>query len=106
MRPTHLACRRGEWCRKCRSSFWYRQLLFRYAGFLFLFEEGHHFAQLAADLLDGLIAGRFAHGEEFVAAGLVLIDPLARELAGLHFGQDLLHLRAHVRIDDAWAAGV
>src|SRR5579884_184659 len=47
----------------------------RYAGFLLFLQECHHFAQLAADALDRLVARRFAHGQEVLAAGLVLVDP-------------------------------
>src|SRR5271166_863063 len=55
----------------------------RYAGFLFLLEEGHHLTQLAAHLFDGLSARCFAHREEIVAAAFVFGDPLAGKLSGL-----------------------
>ena len=81
-------------------------LFLRYSGFFLLLQERHHLAQFAAHFFDGLIAGSFAHGQELVAAGFVFVDPLAREFAGLDFGQDLLHLGAHMLVDDARAAGV
>src|SRR5947207_226502 len=78
----------------------------RYA-FLFLFlEEGHHRAQFLADLFDRLGLRGFAHSQEFLAARLVLLNPLAREFAGLDLRQNLLHLGAGLVIHDAWAAGV
>src|ERR1039458_4366913 len=81
-------------------------LFLRYAGFLFLFEEGHHGAQLAADFFDGLMAGGFAHGEEILAAGLVLVDPFLGELAGLNLREDLAHFGARLFVHDAGAARV
>src|ERR1039457_3415303 len=76
------------------------------AGFLSLFQKCHHFAELAADALDRLIAGGLAHGEEILAAGFVLPDPFAGELAGLDLGQDLAHLGAGFFGHDPLAAGV
>jgi hypothetical protein len=55
---------------------------------------------------DGLMAGRFAHGQEVLAAGLVLFDPLLGEFAGLDLGEDLLHFGARLLVDDARAARV
>src|SRR5579872_1316594 len=77
-----------------------------YSGFLFLFEERHHFAQLAAHRFDGGSAGGVAHGEETVTSGFVLVDPLAGELARLDFGKDLFHFGPRLFVDDARAARV
>src|SRR5574340_1463258 len=82
------------------------RLVFGHARFLLLLEERHHLAQPAAHALDLQIALRFPHGEEILAAGLILIDPLPRDLAGLHFGQNLAHLRAGLLVDAAGAARV
>src|ERR1019366_3297511 len=76
------------------------------ANFLFLFEEGHHVAQALADGLDLVGLSGFAHGEELVAAGLVLGDPLPGKFAGLDFGEDLFHFGARLLVHDARAAGV
>src|SRR5271157_3857574 len=76
------------------------------AYFLFLFEEGHHVAKALADGFELVGLGGLAHGEEVVAAGLVLVDPLFGEFAGLDFAEDLLHFGAGLGVDDARAAGV
>src|ERR1019366_2665478 len=76
------------------------------ANFLFLFEEGHHVAQALADGLDLVGLSGFAHGEELVATGLVLGDPLPGKFAGLDFGEDLFHFGAGLIVDDARAASV
>src|SRR5271166_4733636 len=69
--------------------------IFRHAGFFLLaLQEGHHLAEFAAHLFHLLIAPGFAHGQEFLAAGLVLLHPLAGKLAGLDLGEDLLHFGA------------
>src|ERR1035437_2464002 len=83
-----------------------RRLRDRDANFFFLFEERHHVAEALADGFDLVGLGGSAHGEEFVAAGFVLVDPLFGEFAGLDFGEDLLHFGASLSVDDARAAGV
>src|SRR5215471_6675843 len=55
----------------------------RYSRFFAFLQERHHFAQLFADLFDRLVGRGLAHGEELLASGLVFVDPLAGELAGL-----------------------
>src|SRR5579863_6697099 len=77
-----------------------------YADFFFLLEERHHFAQLRAHLLDGLVLRGFTHGQELVTAGLVLRNPILGELAGLNLGKNLLHLGAGLFVDDAGTARV
>src|SRR5215469_15261189 len=67
-------------------------LVLRYACLFFLLQERHHRTQFRAHLLDRLIAGLVAHGQELLAAGLVLFDPLAGEFPRLDLGEDLLHL--------------
>ena len=59
-------------------------LVLRYPCFLLLFQERHHRAQLRAHLFDRLVAGFLAHRQEILAAGLILLDPFARELPGLN----------------------
>src|ERR1022692_2352079 len=81
-------------------------LRYRDANFLLLFEEGHHVAQALADGLDLVGLRGFAHGEELVAAGLVLGDPLPGKFARLDFGEDLFHFGARLLVHDARAAGV
>src|ERR1035437_2952204 len=76
------------------------------ADFLFLSEEGHHIAKALADGFELVGLGGFAHGEEIVAAGFVLSDPLFSELAGLDFAEDFFHFGASLSVDDAGAAGV
>src|SRR5450759_1512010 len=76
------------------------------ANFFFLFEERHHVAEALADGFDLVGLGGLAHGEEFVAAGFVLGDPLFGEFAGLDFGEDLRHFGAGLIVYDARAAGV
>ena len=49
-------------------------------------------AQLLAGRLDLRARLLVAHALEVLLAGAVLGDPLARELAGLDLGEDLLHL--------------
>src|SRR6266576_1606535 len=58
-------------------------LRYRYPYFLFLFQERHHFAQLAADGFDLIVLRGLPHGEELLAPALVVVDPLPRELARL-----------------------
>src|ERR1017187_2807100 len=85
-----------------------RPVLLRYgdANFLLLFEEGHHVAQALADGLDLVGLSGFAHGEELVAARLVLGDPVPGKFAGLDFGEDLFHFGARLLVHDARTAGV
>src|ERR1035441_1798476 len=85
-----------------------RPVLLRYgdADFLFLSEEGHHIAKALADGFELVGFGGFAHGEEIVAAGFVLRDPLLGEFAGLDLAEDLFHFGAGLSVDDARAAGV
>src|SRR5450432_1199569 len=78
----------------------------RDAGLLSLFQEWHHFAEFTAHLLDLGIARRVAHMQKLVTAGLVLRNPLARELAGLDLRQNLFHLVTGLLIHDAWPACV
>src|SRR6516225_11629895 len=73
----------------------------RHSRLLFPFEEGHHFTQLAAHLLDFLALLGFPHGEEFLAAGPVFLHPLACEFTGLDLRKDLFHFRARLFVDDA-----
>src|SRR5580704_12153971 len=80
--------------------------LLRHAYLFLLFQECHHLAKFAAYLLDGLIAGGFAHRQELVAAGFVFLHPLLSEIAGLDFFEDLLHLGASLIVDDARAARI
>src|SRR6516165_2631811 len=81
-------------------------LILRYSGFFSLLQKRHHFAKLAADLLDGLGAGGVAHGQKFVPAGLVFVDPLAGKLTGLDLSEDLFHFGAGLLVDDARNARV
>ena len=61
----------------------------RDADLFLLLQERHHLAQLRADLFDRLaFLRRFAHRQELLAAGLVLADPLLRELAGLNLAPE------------------
>src|ERR1035437_8268515 len=78
----------------------------RHAGFLLLLEERHHRAQFLSHHYDGLVAGSFPHGQKVLAPGLVLFDPLPRELAGLDLGKDLPHFGARLLIDYARPACV
>src|SRR5258707_1319330 len=82
------------------------RLLLRHSYFLLLFQEGHHLAKLAANLLDRLLARGIAHGQKLLAAGLVLLNPLPGELTLLDFGQDLAHFGARLLVDDARPAGI
>src|SRR5712691_4046265 len=66
----------------------------------------HHLAQPAAHFLDPVLGVPLAHGEESGTMGLVLQHPLARELAGLDLGEDLLHLRLGPVVDDPRPARV
>src|SRR5581483_11781625 len=78
----------------------------RYSRFLLLLQERHHFTQLAAHLFDLRIAGFLAHLEELMTPGLVLFDPLAREVARLNLREDLLHFGAGLLIDHSRTARV
>src|SRR5581483_10339481 len=78
----------------------------RYSYFFLLLEERHHGTKLAAHFFDGLVFGRFAHGEELVASRLVLFDPLPRKLARLNLGENLLHFLTRLIVHDARSASV
>src|SRR5687768_2727256 len=69
-------------------------------------EEWHHVAQLGADDLHRMIAILFAHPLEVRAAGLVLVDPLLRELARLDLLEQLPHGRLGLGRHDARAGSV
>src|SRR5216683_3421365 len=58
-------------------------------------DPAHHLAQALADDLDRVRAGLPAQAVEGGPAGVVFLDPLAREGAALDFAEDLLHLGAH-----------
>ena len=60
----------------------------------------------AADPLDEVVAVGRAQPLELVAPGLVLGDPVAGERPVLDLGQDLLHRRPDVVVDDPRAADV
>ena len=64
---------------------------------LALTDPRHHRAQAVADLFDGVLGRLLAQRVEHRPAGLVLEDPLLRELAGLDLVEDLLHLGARCR---------
>src|SRR5690242_14171853 len=84
-----------------------RRLLFlRDAGFLPFLQECHHLAQLAAHSLDVGIARGFAHRQELVTPGFVLVDPFASELTGLNLAQNLFHLIASLLVHNTRAACV
>src|SRR5690242_13618089 len=87
---------------KSKDHLWLSHLLaYWYSDFLFLFEEGHHFAEFFAYGFYGLILGSFSHGQELFAAGLVFFDPLAGKFSGLDFRQDLFHFGSRLFVDDA-----
>src|SRR5665647_1910020 len=69
-----------------------------------LVDPAHHAAQLFADGLDKMLLALALQRVEHGAVGLVLEDPLARELAALDLGEQLAHGVAHVLVDDARAA--
>src|SRR3954462_9420232 len=71
---------------------------------LALTDPRHHRAEAVTDLFDGMLGRLLAQRVEHRAAGLVLEDPLLRELAGLDLVEDLLHLRTRVVGDDARTA--
>src|SRR5205823_2192051 len=81
-------------------------LPYRYPDLFLLLEERHHFAQLAAHGLDGLGLRGGAHGEEVLAPGLVLFNPLPGEFARLNLRQNLSHFGARLLVDHARAARV
>src|SRR5579864_8079333 len=70
---------------------------------LFL-QPGHARAQRGADLFDLEVDVGVQQLLVVGLAGLVLLDPLARELARLHFLQHLAHLVLDALVDDARAA--
>src|SRR6266513_2818361 len=70
-----------------------------------LVEPGHARPQRRADLLDLPIDVLTEKPLVVGAAGRVFADPLARELAALHFLEHLAHLVLHALIDDARTAG-
>src|SRR6185295_4354180 len=69
-------------------------------------DPGHHLPQPGPDLLDRMLGIPLPHGEEAGAVGLVLQDPLPRELTRLDLGEDLLHLRLDPIVHDARPPGV
>src|SRR5260370_18967492 len=90
-------------CRRVVSKVWIRIMFYsqakacatlRDAGFLSLFQEGHHLAQLGANFFNLGFLGAFAHCQEFVTAALVFVNPLLSELAGFNLRQNLFHLVA------------
>ncbi len=68
-------------------------------------QPAHHAAQLRAHDLDGMLLFFLAQRVEVRAAGLVLRNPLPRELATLNVGQRLLHRRARGIAHNLLAAG-
>src|SRR6266550_5574146 len=64
-------------------------------------EEGHHAAQLRADLLDRMLLLGRARLVELRTACFVLLDPLRREGAVLDLVEQLLHRLARFRGHDA-----
>src|SRR4249919_3523845 len=66
-----------------------------------LVDPGHLVAHLLADALDRVALALVAHAREVLAAGAVLGDPLAGELARLNLVEDLLHRGAGGLADDA-----
>src|SRR2546430_5996947 len=70
-----------------------------------LVEPRHARPQRRADLLDLAIDVLVEEPLVVGAAGRVFADPLARELAALHFLQHLAHLVLHALIHDAGSAG-
>src|SRR5215213_5839164 len=68
---------------------------------LALTDPRHHRPQAVTDLFDRVLGRLLAQRVEHRPAGLVLEDPLLRELAGLDLVEDLLHLRARFVGDDA-----
>src|SRR5256886_5809697 len=71
----------------------------------FLVEPGHARPQRRTDLLDLPIDVLTEEPLVVGAAGRVFADPLARELAALHFLEHLAHLVLHALIHDAGSAG-
>src|SRR2546430_896367 len=68
-------------------------------------EPRHHFAQLAADLLDRVLLLERAPLVQRRRALAVLGDPLLRVRAVLDVAQDVLHLLTDARVDDPRAHG-
>ena len=58
-----------------------------------LVDPGHRAAEVLADPLDRVLGTLLPHPREVLAAGAVLGDPLAGELARLDFPEHLLHRR-------------
>src|SRR5271154_414757 len=81
-------------------------LFFRHTRLFLLFQKWHHLAQLAAYFFYRLILGRAAHRQELVTPGLVLMNPLAREMAGADLSQNLFHLCARFGVYHAGAARI
>src|SRR5690606_29075213 len=73
-------------------------------GLLARRDPRHHLAELAAHLLDLVLAIGFAELLELAAPAATLGDPLLGELAALDLAEDLAHLVLHRRGDDARAA--
>src|SRR5579872_5505580 len=96
------------------SNVWMRIRLLAGGGLLFfgharlfpLLQKCHHLAQFAAHALDGLVLRGGAHRQKFLASALVLVNPLARKLAGADLAQNFPHFFPRLGIDDARAARV
>ena len=69
-------------------------------------EEGHHGAQLGAELLDGVALLALASSEEIRAAGFVFRDPFFCKTAVANLAEDLAHLVARFLRDDAGAGSI
>src|SRR4051812_27051809 len=66
----------------------------------------HHVAQLAPDMLNGVLASLLAELVEHWATNLIFQQPLPCEGTGLNFTQNSLHLCLGLLGDDARPAGV
>src|SRR5215471_8609157 len=67
---------------------------------LVFLNPGHHAAEVRPNFLHLQLLFGFAKRIELLAAGLVLVDPLAGELAALDLRQNLLHGGASFIGDD------
>src|SRR5271154_2175173 len=81
-------------------------LFFRHTGLFLLLQKRHHLAQFAAYFFYRLILCRGTHREELVTPGLVLMNPLAREVPGADLAQNLLHLCARFGVHHAGTARI
>src|SRR5262245_19955070 len=66
-------------------------------------EERHHSAQLTPHLFDRMSGSMCAHTREVGQTTLVLLDPAPRKAAVLHLAEYLIHCRAALLVDDAFA---